>query len=151
MGLIRALAGAGAGVLCLLLFSVAGLAEELPRGADSGGPLTDPSHWPKWLPESSDAGDLSLPAIAPLPPLTMAAGDPIRQRFTDQALVQTWASGPASLPWNRLALELIVKYQQNPLRAARMLAHLHAAAHDAIVYPAILCTAWAAERIGIFW
>jgi hypothetical protein len=55
------------------------------------------------------------------------------QRFKDQALVQKWASGPASLPWNRLALELIVKYQQNPLRAARVLAHMHAAAHDAIV------------------
>lgn len=129
MGLIRALAGIGG--LCLL-FCVAGLAVELPRGADSGGPLTDPSHWRRWLPERSDAGDLSLPVIAPLPPLTMAAGDPIRQRFMDQAFVQKWASGPASLPWNRLALELIVKYQQNPLRAARVLAHLHAAAHDCI-------------------
>jgi hypothetical protein len=129
VGLIRALAGVG---LCLL-FCVAGLAVELPRGADSAGPLTDPSHWRKWLPEISDAADVSLPVIAPLPPLTMATSDPIRQRFMDQALVQKWASGPASLPWNRLALELIVKYQQNPLRAARVLAHMHAAAHDAIV------------------
>ncbi len=146
MGLIRALAGIGG--LCLL-FCVAGLAVELPRGADSGGPLTDPSHWRRWLPESADAGDVSLPVIAPLPPLTMAAGDPIRQRFMDQAFVQKWASGPASLPWNRLALELIVKYQQNPLRAARVLAHLHAAAHDAIVGLAATSSEEAAQAVAM--
>ena len=33
--------------------------------------------------------------------------------------------------WTRLALELIVKYQQSPLRAARTLALLHASMHDA--------------------
>lgn len=146
MCLLRALAGVGG--LCLL-FSVAGLAVELPRGADSGGPLTDPSHWRRWLPESADAGDVSLPVIAPLPPLTMAAGDPIRQRFMDQAFVQKWASGPASLPWNRLALELIVKYQQNPLRAARVLAHLHAAAHDAIVGLAATSSEEAAQAVAV--
>ncbi len=145
MGLIRALAGVG---LCLL-FCVAGLAVELPRGADSAGPLTDPSHWRKWLPEISDAADVSLPVIAPLPPLTMATSDPIRQRFMDQALVQKWASGPASLPWNRLALELIVKYQQNPLRAARVLAHLHAAAHDAIVGLAATSSEEAAQAVAV--
>jgi hypothetical protein len=145
VGLIRALAGVG---LCLL-FCVAGLAVELPRGADSAGPLTDPSHWRKWLPEISDAADVSLPVIAPLPPLTMATSDPIRQRFMDQALVQQWASGPASLPWNRLALELIVKYQQNPLRAARVLAHLHAAAHDAIVGLAATSSEEAAQAVAV--
>ena len=38
---------------------------------------------------------------------------------------------PASLPWSRTALSLIRKYQQNPLRASRNLALLHAAMHDA--------------------
>ena len=41
-------------------------------------------------------------------------------------------SAPA-LAWNELLLELIVKYQQNPLRAARNLALLHAALHDALL------------------
>lgn len=146
VGLIRALAGVGG--LCLL-FCVSGLAVELPHSTDSGGSLTDPSHWRRWLPERSDAGDVSLPVSAALPPLTMATTDPIRQRFTDQALVQKWATGPASLPWNHLALELIVKYQQNPLRAARVLAHLHAAAHDAIVGLAATSSEEAAQAVAV--
>ncbi len=44
-----------------------------------------------------------------------------------------WLTDPAPLPWNDMALSLIVKYQQNPLRAARALALLHAAMDDAVV------------------
>ena len=33
--------------------------------------------------------------------------------------------------WSRQALKLVVKYQQNPLRAARVFAHLHVSQHDA--------------------
>ncbi len=42
-------------------------------------------------------------------------------------------SGPALRlsHWTRTALGLIVKYQQNPLRASRTLAYLHIAMHDA--------------------
>lgn len=47
-----------------------------------------------------------------------------------------WSRAPAPLPWNELALELIVKYQQNPLRAARSLALLHAAMSDAAIVAA---------------
>ena len=38
-----------------------------------------------------------------------------------------------SLYWTRTSLDLIVKYQLNPLRASRVLALLHAAMHDALV------------------
>ncbi|MGH8741269.1 MAG: hypothetical protein ACREUN_10180, partial [Burkholderiales bacterium] len=38
--------------------------------------------------------------------------------------------------WTRLALDMIVKYQQNPLRASRSLAILHAAMNDAALLAA---------------
>jgi hypothetical protein len=38
-----------------------------------------------------------------------------------------------SLYWTRNALDLIVKYNLNPLRASRVLAFLHASMHDALV------------------
>lgn len=42
------------------------------------------------------------------------------------------AGAPAHLAhWPRLVLRLVVKYQQNPLRAARALAHVQVALHDA--------------------
>lgn len=44
-----------------------------------------------------------------------------------------WGMYP-SLAWNELALQGIEKYRLNPLRAARLLAHLHAALHDAWVH-----------------
>ena len=47
-------------------------------------------------------------------------------------LAGPWLVEPAPLPWNNLALSLIVKYQQNPLRAVRVLALLHAAIGDAV-------------------
>jgi hypothetical protein len=52
----------------------------------------------------------------------------------------SWEAGslraPASAAWTEVALELVVKYQQNPLRAARALALTHAAMHDAVVLAA---------------
>ena len=38
-----------------------------------------------------------------------------------------------SIRWTRTALDLIVQQQLNPLRAARALAILHVAMHDALV------------------
>lgn len=52
-----------------------------------------------------------------------------RQLGTAQAEAR-WQRHP-SLEWTELALAAIQKYRLNPLRAARMLAHLHAALHDA--------------------
>jgi len=41
-----------------------------------------------------------------------------------------WDAQPP-IAWSEIALEAIAKYRLNPLRAARLLAHLHAALHDA--------------------
>jgi hypothetical protein len=67
----------------------------------------------------------------------VAAGDPLHIDIaspispdTRTVLVARWGSYP-SLAWNELALQGIEKYRLNPLRAARLLAHLHAALHDA--------------------
>ncbi len=79
----------------------------------------------------------------------MTADDSIQQRYTSDVLARKWATAPASLPWNGLALELIVKYQQNPLRAARVLAHLHAAANDAIVELAVTSSDEAAQAVAV--
>lgn len=46
------------------------------------------------------------------------------------ALAARWGAHP-SLAWDELALQGIEKFRLNPLRAARLLAHLHAALHDA--------------------
>ena len=56
--------------------------------------------------------------------------------------------------WPKTALKLIVKYQQNPLRASRMLAYLHVGLHDGwlLGYPthpgahALACAETAAHR-----
>ncbi|MBK7953452.1 MAG: hypothetical protein IPK02_05480 [Candidatus Accumulibacter sp.] len=140
--------GAFAGGLSLLFFT-GGVAAEVPQARDFGVPGTNASHWPRWLPEDPGRSDRTTPATAASTPLTMAAGDSLRQRFSTDAVVQKWASGPASLPWIGLTLELIVKYQQNPLRAARVLAHLHAAANDAIVQMAATSSAEATQAVAV--
>lgn len=57
------------------------------------------------------------------------------------AWLAKWTTTPASGVWSETALKLVVKYQKNPLRAARLLALLHVAMHDAIV-------AAAREKLG---
>lgn len=69
-------------------------------------------------------GRAAFPAVAP--------GD----NPNENAWTGFWSREPATAPWTELALELIVKYQQNPLRAARVLALLHTAMHDALVLAA---------------
>ena len=74
-------------------------------------PTSDPETWVRWLPESADHSLGTVATTAALPLLTVTADDSTRQRFSGDVLVRKWASGPASLPWNVLAIELIVKYQ----------------------------------------
>ena len=78
----------------------------------------------RWLPapqsEIADAPPI-LPPAAQLAALT-----------TDSVRLERWGNAPPSLAWTETALELIVKYRQNPLRAARVLAYVNVAAHDAL-------------------
>lgn len=47
--------------------------------------------------------------------------------------VQYWNEGPATLRWTELTLSLIQRDRLNPVRAARVLACVHAAMNDAVV------------------
>lgn len=60
-----------------------------------------------------------------------------------------WNALPATLPWTDLALELIVKYQQNPLRAARSLSYLHVAMCDALSVAQQSSLSPAAQRVAV--
>ena len=150
--------GALAAGLCLLFCTGGVAAEVLPTGVVAVS-TADANHSVRWLPERPDGGDktplASVPAVPSLllspvaAPPSMAGGASLPQGFSNQAMAQKWASGPASFPWNSLALELIVKYQQNPLRAARVLAHLHAAANDAIAQLAVTNKVEAAQAVAV--
>jgi membrane-associated phospholipid phosphatase len=48
-------------------------------------------------------------------------------------IIQFWNSGPATQRWTELALSMIQRDKVNPVRAARLLAYLHTAMHDAVV------------------
>jgi membrane-associated phospholipid phosphatase len=49
------------------------------------------------------------------------------------AWLERWSAQAPSAAWNDVVGELVVKYQQNPLRAARSYTYVHAAIHDALV------------------
>ncbi len=51
----------------------------------------------------------------------------------NRAWLEQWAQQAPSVSWGDVLIGLIVKYQQNPQRAGRSLAYLHAAIHDALV------------------
>jgi hypothetical protein len=51
----------------------------------------------------------------------------------DKVWVGRWAGQPPSVAWNDAVAELVVKYQQNPLRAARAYTYVHVSIHDALV------------------
>jgi hypothetical protein len=76
---------------------------------------THPARWTPWL---VDAESLALPG-APPPPQCAPMNRP---------------HGPADLTyWTGVALDLIVKYERNAVKAARTLAYLHVAMHDALI------------------
>src|SRR5688500_18747557 len=82
----------------------------------------DAGAWQLWLKApAAQTADVAAPTIVRTAPAA------------DAAWLERWSGIPPSLAWNDIALELVVKYQQNPLRAARMLALLHTSLHDALV------------------
>jgi hypothetical protein len=54
-----------------------------------------------------------------------------RGRDDSPVLDEPPASADSQLVWTRSALQLVVKYQQNAVRASRILAYLHVAMHEA--------------------
>ena len=74
---------------------------------------------------------LGLPWLTvglPAPPESFLGGPPVNQR-TQTPNERGNLIGRLG-HWPKMALKLIVKYQQNPLRASRMLAYLHVGLHD---------------------
>lgn len=68
------------------------------------------------------------------PPLALSSS-----QFRETALTSAsspwqapWIQDPASLVWSERTLQMVVKYRVNPLRASRMYALLHVAAHEAV-------------------
>ncbi len=79
--------------------------------------------WPLWLEEAKPPfpeAAVAIPWQAQQDPLARASSPPLPE---DQP----------SLYWTGTSLELIAKYQLNPLRASRVLTLLHCGMHDALV------------------
>ncbi|MEX0746312.1 MAG: vanadium-dependent haloperoxidase [Phycisphaeraceae bacterium] len=85
----------------------------------------DPAAWQPWI---EDAG---APVTAPDPLFPDAAA--LAKLRTNRAWLERWSVAP-SLAWSDVVHELVVKYQQNPLRAQRNHTYVHAAIHDALVF-----------------
>lgn len=84
----------------------------------------DAARWRVWL---DSPAALSSPA-----PVFPSAAELASLR-RDRGWIERWASQSPSVAWNDLVGELVVKYQQSPLRAARNYAYTHIAIHDALV------------------
>jgi PAP2 superfamily len=94
----------------------------LPRAAAA---LEDIAAWTPWL----DAPLVSSAAPAPVFP----GERELASLRANRAWLERWSAQPPSIAWNDVVAELVVKYQQNPLRAARAYIYVHAAIHDALV------------------
>lgn len=98
------------GVIALSLASASAIASE------------NPATWPRWLESGSSPVRFSLHTLSGLPSAFAVADDSDATR--------------SLLAWTEHTLRLIQKYQQNPQRAARVLAIVHAAMHDAFALAA---------------
>ncbi|MDQ3914816.1 MAG: phosphatase PAP2 family protein [Actinomycetota bacterium] len=121
-----------AAALALLLAASAGA---LPAPGRAAAAVQDRP----WFLESASQLRLEAPA-ADTSPATRAELRELRrlQRHRTRArerAVRRWGSGPATIPWTRVALETIASNRAGafPTRSARALAVLHLGMHDALV------------------
>ncbi len=81
--------------------------------------------WTPWL---------ERPAAASAAPAPAFPGErELAALRANRAWLERWSAQAPSVAWNDVVAELVVKYQQNPLRAARSYTYAHAAIHDALV------------------
>lgn len=93
---------------------------------------------------------LELPtATSDRRPVTFPSERDLSALRGNEAWLKRWTSVPPSVAWNDVASELIVKYQQTPLRATRIFAYVHTAMHDALVHCARLGCEPAARPIAM--
>ncbi len=94
-------------------------------------PARETQNWPLW----GTPGQSLMPLTA-----TKAPSFPENHTHTGGAVGEQWLTQwnqtPVTPAWTDISLELIAKYQANPLRAARLLALLHVAMYDALVLSA---------------
>jgi len=84
----------------------------------------DVARWRPWL--AHDAAPAAAPVAFPAQPELAA----LRK---DRAWLERWARQAPSTAWGDVVAELVVKYQQTPLRAARVYAYVQVSIHDALV------------------
>jgi hypothetical protein len=90
----------------------------------SAVPSENTASWPRWLQSGSSPVVFSLRRLAGLPDASVSSA--IGDSDATQSL----------LAWTEQTLRLIQTYRQNPQRAARALALVHAVMHDAFVLAA---------------
>jgi membrane-associated phospholipid phosphatase len=109
----------------------------LPAAANDAGGSTQVEGWKTWFLASS--GEVRPPPPpANLSSQTQGELAELRQLQAQRSevthtAVQYWNRGPATLRWTELTLSLIQQDRLNPVRAARVLAYVHTAMHDAVV------------------
>jgi hypothetical protein len=95
------------------------------RAADTDKWAVDADKWPRWLESATPVGRARSVMLVDSAPARSTGAS--RSSFDEtESLLQ----------WTESALRLIQKYQENPQRAARALALLHAAMYDAFVLSA---------------
>jgi len=85
----------------------------------------EPASWRPWLAQKHLAGAV--------PPVTFPDTPTLAALRADRAWLARWTAQPPSASWNDVVAGLVVKYQQNPLRAERAYTYVHTAIHDAAV------------------
>src|SRR5436305_3798270 len=109
----------------------------LPAAAADSAAATPVGGWKTWVlasgaeiqppkPPADDSAETQV-ELAELQQLQAQ-----RSEVTETA-IHYWNSGPATLRWTELTLSLIQRDRLNPVRAARVLACVHTAMHDAVV------------------
>ncbi|HYY61879.1 MAG TPA: hypothetical protein VE756_10850, partial [Burkholderiales bacterium] len=94
----------------------------------------DVAAWRAWLPQPQ--ANAPSPTAAFVPPVNAT------HLRANRAWLERWTLQSPSLAWGDVVAELVVKYQQTPLRAARNFTYVHVAIHDALV----LCARRGCER-----
>ena len=84
-----------------------------------------PAEWRVWLEPAAATESFAVPGFPAEHELLI-----LRE---NRAWLASWAEQTPSVAWNDVVSRLVVKYQQNPLRAARAYTYAHTAIHDALV------------------
>jgi PAP2 superfamily len=101
---------------------LAGLA--LPARASAPSALEKPQTITPWFVKDVPASPAPAPGVST--PKQVRSGPPL------------WSPHERMTHWARQTMQLVVKYQQNPLRAARAMAYVQVAMHDAWVHASSL-------------